>query len=463
VSEWLFLVVSVLLVLACAGFVASEFAFLTVDRSTVEHAAAGGDARARGVQAALRSLSTQLSGVQVGITVTNLAIGFLAEPALAGLLRTPLRAAGLHAGLVDEVALACGMVLATAATMVFGELVPKNIAIANPTRTARAVQLYARGFTRLVGPAIRVLNGSANLVVRALGVEPQEELRSGRTSEELVALARRSAQAGTLDRGTAALMEGSVAFGDRTAAEVMTPRVQVVSVAADASLSELVRLARSTGHSRFPVTADAGGGTAGTSDEVVGAVHVQRVTSVPAGRRPAVAVREVMTDVPAVPDSVRLDPLLETLRAGGSQMALVVDEYGGTAGVVTLEDVLEELVGEIADEHDRLDAAARQRSDGSWSVSGRLRPDEIRARTGIDLPEHEDYDTVAGLVLHRHGHLPSAGVTVAVPAGPEAESAAAGEGQVTLIVERMDGTRIDRVRLEVDGADASGDDEGRDR
>ena len=231
--EWVFLGVSLLLILTCGLFVAAEFSFVTVDRSQVDRAAADGDAAAIGVQKALRSLSTQLSGAQVGITVTNLAIGFLAEPAIAALIDGPLEAAGVPSGAVHPVAIVIALTLSTVLTMIFGELVPKNLAIARPMETARATQGVMRAFTTLNTWPIRLLNGTANAIVRALGIEPQEELRSARSSTELASLIARSADQGTLDADTAELMERSVEFGQRTAGEIMTPRVRTISLDAN--------------------------------------------------------------------------------------------------------------------------------------------------------------------------------------------------------------------------------------
>jgi CBS domain containing-hemolysin-like protein len=442
VIEWVLLAASVVLVVACGVFVAAEFSFVTADRGAVDRAAAAGDRSARGVQAALRSLSTQLSGAQVGITLTNLAIGFLAEPAIAALLETPLTAAGLPAALVPGTAVTAGLVLATVGTMVFGELVPKNLAIADPLKTARATQGFQRGFTAVMSYPIRVLNGSANALVRRLGVEPQEELRSARTSAEVVSLVRRSASEGTLDVTTAGLMQRSIAFTDRTADEIMTPRVRLATVSAHQPVTAVFELARTSGHSRFPVvTAD--------TDEVVGAVHVKQAIAVPREHRRTTRVTDVMVEVMTVPATLRLDPLLAQLRGNGFQVAVVADEYGGTAGVVTLEDVVEELVGEISDEHDPLDARARRRADGSWSVSGLLRPDEVSSLTGIALPEHEDYDTVAGLVLRSLGRMAVVGdsVTVPLPVTLQDDGDPAPQQVAVLEVERLTGLRIDRTRL----------------
>ena len=441
-TELLLLAASLALVLACGVFVAAEFAFVTVDRAAVDREASEGNRAALGVQSALRSLSTQLSGAQVGITVTNLAIGFLAEPAIAQLVRGPLEDAGLPPSAVRPVAIGIGLFLATTLTMVFGELVPKNLAIAKPLGTAKGTQALQRGFTKAMRYPIRVLNGSANAIVRRLGIEPQEELRSARTSAELASLIRRSAKQGTLDTETADLMERSVTFGRRTAGEIMTPRVHMDSVDATAPVLAVIDLARSTGHSRFPVVS-------GENDNVVGAVHVKNAVAVDFAERGSQRVRSIMVEATVVPETLRLDPLLALLRNEGFQMAVVVDEYGGTAGVVTLEDVVEEIVGDIADEHDPLGSRVRKRRDGAWSVSGLLRPDEVASATGIALPEHDDYDTVAGLFLQMLGRMPEPGdeVVVELPVRVDEQGEPLEAEEAVIVVERLDGLRIDRLAL----------------
>ncbi|MCW2501197.1 MAG: hypothetical protein JWN87_2873 [Frankiales bacterium] len=452
--EALLLLLSLLLVLACGVFVAAEFALVTVDRATVERAALEGDPQAQGVRKALRTLSTQLSGAQLGITITNLAIGFLAAPAVEGLVDGPLGAAGLSQGTVTGIAVVLGLVVGTAVTMVLGELVPKNLAVAEPLATARATQGFMRGFTTAMSYPIRILNGSANAIVRLVGIEPQEELASARSPEELASLVRRSAEEGVLERGTARLLERSLTFGDKTAGDIKTPRVRVRFVGADESLDTVIALTRETGHSRFPVIEDG-------PDDVVGLIHVKQATAVRVGLRAKTPASAVMSQPVLVPVHVELDPLLELLRGRGMQMAVVVDEYGGTDGVVTLEDVVEELVGDIADEHDRPGAHARRRRDGSWSLSGLLRPDEVRDLTGVALPQEEDYETLAGLVLDRLGHVPGVGESVTVDVTPatvvdDLDADPAPPQVAVLVVERMDGRRIDRVRMSVAAAVEAG-------
>ncbi len=446
-TELLLLALALVLVALCGVFVAAEFALVTVDRQQVEQAVPAGECGAEGVQAALKPLSTQLSGAQVGITVTNLGVGFLAEPAIAALIRGPLTAVGVPDGAVGPTSVTLGLVIGTVLTMIFGELVPKNLAIALPMATARATQAPMRLFTAAVRLPIGVLNGSANLIVRRLGIAPQEELRSARSSTELSSLIARSADEGTLDADTAELMERSVEFGHRTAGEIMTPRVRTHSLEANDRAAAVIELTRRTGHSRFPVLDD--------DDQVVGTVHVKNAVALPLHERATTKVKHLMVRPIVVPDSLRLDPLLALLRGDGFQLAVVLDEYGGHAGIVTLEDVIEEIVGDIADEHDRLGSRARARRDGTWSLSGLLRPDEVEDLTGVALPEGEDYDTIAGLVLKVLGRVPAAGdlAEVAVPDTTDPDSPR--EQLVVLTVERMDGLRVDRILLNVLDGDSA--------
>ena len=426
-TEWLLLLVGVLLTLGTAVFVAAEFAFVTLDRFTVEKAAEAGDRRAAGVLPALRTLSTQLSGAQVGITLTTLLVGYLVEPSLATLLDAPLRALGLGEGSADTIGVVASVVIAAVFSMVVGELIPKNLALSVPLPTAGVVAPLQRGFTWAMTPLITVLNGSANWFLRTIGVEPQEELSGARSARELAALVRRSADMGTLDEGTANLLSRTLVFGDQTAADVMTPRVRMQAIRLDESAADVVARARSTGHSRFPVTGD-------DDDDVRGAVHVKAAVAVPPERRSEVPAAALMADVRRVPDSLRLEPLLLQLRQKGLQLAVVVDEYGGTAGVVTLEDLVEEIVGDVSDEHDRDRGGLRQHRDGSWTVPGLARPDEVQDATGVEVPDDPAYETVGGFVMSRLGRIPAVGDEIPV------------EGAV-LRVARMEGRRVERLRL----------------
>jgi CBS domain containing-hemolysin-like protein len=437
--ELLLVLVSGALILACGAFVAAEFSFVTVDRSTVDREAEAGDRRAIGVRSALRRLSTQLSAAQIGITITNLLIGFLAEPAISALLESPLGALGVSDGAVSGVALLIGFIIANGLTMVFGELVPKNLAITRPFETARTVQAFQRGFTRALGPVITGANDIANAILRKIGIEPQEELASARSPDELGSLVRRSAEQGTLELNTATLLEKSLDFGERRADDAMTPRVRVMTLAPGDPVIAVIEAARESGRSRFPVIAEG-------SEQVEGIVHVKHAVSVPYEKRGEVPISSVMADPVLVPSSMELDPLLTELKKVGLQIAIVVDEFGSFDGIVTLEDLIEEIVGEVRDEHDPREDPVRPIEEGVWGLSGLLRPDEIADRTGVHLPEDEDYETVAGLIAFELGRVPEQGDAVDVGAVDE-------EGnrlRAGLTVLTMDELRVDRVRLEVE-------------
>src|SRR4051812_8985598 len=416
----------VVLTLGTGLFVASEFALVNLDRGDLESREAKGERHLGVIIGALRVTSTHLSSAQLGITITTLLTGYTMEPAISSLLREPLLAAGLPEGSVVVIGSIIGVVLATLLSMIFGELVPKNLALSVPRATAKVVIPFQVLFTTIFRPAVRLLNGTANGVLRLLGVEPKEELSGARTADELSSLVRRSAQQGVLDSDTATLLTRTLGFSEHTAADVMTPRPRIASLERSASATDVLELARRTGYSRFPVTDDG-------LDDIVGLVHIKQAVSVPRERRAAVPVGALETEALRVPETMRLDTLLEELRGQGYQMAVVVDEYGGTAGVATLEDLVEELVGDLVDEHDRTRAGV-VRTTTSLSFPGSLRPDELLDQAGIDVPEEGPYETVAGFMLSELGRLAVVGDEVAIPAG-------------TLRVVRMDGRRIDRIRF----------------
>ncbi|MGO1257869.1 MAG: hemolysin family protein [Brachybacterium sp.] len=443
------LAVGLVLIAACGGFVAAEFSLITANRNEVEAAAASGDKRASGVLQGMKTLSTQLSGAQLGITVTNLGIGFLAEPAIAALIGPLLVDAGLGAVAARSISVIIALVLATGVTMIFGELVPKNLAIAEPLRTARYVVGFQRLFTTIFRLPIRLFNGNANAVVRALGVEPQEELSSARSADELSVLVKRSADEGALAEETASLVQRTLAFGDRRAHDAMVPRGRMDSLEADHSVADLLELARLTGHSRFPVLDD--------ENEVIGVAHIRHGLAIPFDERPGTRVDSVMGTASFVPDTVPLDDLMDTLRAGGLQMAVVVDEFGDHAGLITLEDLVEEIVGEVRDEHDE-EMDDTPEADGSWDLDARMRPDEATDRLGVTVPEHEDYDTLGGLITMELGRLAEVGDEVLVDTDP-----APGEDPARLRIEvtEVDGRRIETVHVKVEPA-ATEDDGERD-
>lgn len=425
-NEWILLGIGVILTVGTGFFVASEFALVNLDRADLEARQARGESMLGLTIAALRVTSTHLSSAQLGITLTTLLTGYTLEPAFSIFLEPALTGIGLPENAVSPIATVVAVAIATLLSMVIGELVPKNFALALPRQTAKIVLPFQVGFTTVFRPFVTVLNNSANGLLRAVGVEPKEELSGARTAEELRSLVRRSATEGSLDRDTATLLSRTLAFAEHTASDAMTPRPRIASVERGAPSDTVIDLARRTGYSRFPVFDD-------DIDDVVGIVHVKQAVSVPRERRAEVPVSALQSEALRVPETMRLDSLLGELRGRGYQMAVVVDEYGGTAGVITLEDLVEELVGEVSDEHDRSRADV-VRSRGWLTFPGALRPDELQERASVVVPEDGPYETVAGWMMSELGRLAKTGDTVEIEAG-------------VFRVERMDGRRIDRIRF----------------
>ncbi|MET7479850.1 hemolysin family protein [Streptomyces sp. NPDC005648] len=409
-TEVLLLLVAILLSLACGAFVAAEFSLTTVERGELERAAERGERGAVGALKAVRNLTFQLSGAQLGITVTNLVVGMLAEPSIAKLIAGPLEALGLSRSTASSLALVLGTALSTVFLMVVGELVPKNWAISAPLTMAKRVGNAQRWFSAAFRPFITHLNNTANHAVRRMGLEPAEELASARSPKELAALARHSAKEGALEADTAELFVRTLNLADLTAENVMTPRVQVIALDAQATCEDVANATRATGLSRFPVYR-------GSLDSVVGTAHVKDVLAIPAERRARVSVSEMMREPLLVPETLTVDRLLDRL-SGKRTMAVVIDEYGGTAGVATLEDIVEEVVGEVRDEHDPHEtpdlAAAGSDDEGRtlYSADGSARVDQL-ARVGLRAPEGP-YETLAGLVATELGRIPAEGDTVDV-------------------------------------------------
>lgn len=436
-TEWLLVGLGVVLTLGTAVFVASEFSLVTLDPGLVEGQTAADDRRGQSVLKALRRLSTELSGAQLGITLTTVLLGYTTQPAVARLLSLPLQDSVLGQAVGGVVAAVLALIVVNGFSMVVGELIPKNLAISRPMPTARMVAPLQRGFTSALRPLITLFNGSANALLRSVGVEPREELSGARSPQELAALVRRSAQVGTLDESTATLLTNSIEFTELTAVDVMTDRLRLVVVRREESAADVIDVSRRTGHSRFPVIGD-------SSDDIVGLVHLRRAIAVPYERRAEVPAAALMVDAPRVPETVHLGPLLVELREQGLQMAVVVDEYGGTSGVVTLEDVVEELVGDVADEHDRRRASTARSADGSWLLPGVLRPDELVEVTGLHVPADGPYETLGGLLMFVLGRIPVDGDEIVVDG-------------VRLQVEAMAGRRVERVRVCAVDADDEGD------
>ncbi len=416
-NDWLMLALGLLLTLGTGIFVASEFSMLNLERSDLEARAERGE---KGLSSSIRALkrtATHLSGAQLGITLTTMLTGFLAEPALSHLLSP---------GMPAVFALVLTMFIATLFSTLFGELVPKKLALTVPLEVNRFVVNFQLAFTWVFSWMIFILNAAGNGIVRSMGIEPKEELSSARTAEELSSLVRRSASLGALDAQTATLLTKTLAMSQLVAADVMTPRTRMASLHIEDSVAEVIELSIKTGYSRFPIIED-------SSDDVVGVAHVKKATAIPREKRNEVQVTAIMVEALRVPETMRLETLMVELRAKGLQLAIVVDEYGGVAGLTTLEDLVEELVGELVDEHDRAKAGVTRGANSSVLFPGMTRPDEL-LEMAIKVPADGAYETVAGFLMSALGRIPGVGDTVEIEDG-------------VLRVERMDGRRVDRVRF----------------
>ncbi|KAA9290099.1 MULTISPECIES: hemolysin family protein [Corynebacterium] len=425
-------------------FVAFEFALTGLERSTIDaDRARSADAPAEAVHNAHNRLSFHLSGAQLGITLTTLATGFLAEPVLAQYFTPMLHWMGLSESAAGPTALILALIVATMLSMVYGELVPKNVAITEPLAAARVTARPVMAFNWVFHYFIQSLNASANWLVRKLGIEPADELASARSPQELEALVRNSAEQGALDESKAAVLESSLRFGETTAEDLMTPRSTITSLDVDDTALDLLAVAIESGHSRFPITD-------GDLDATVGVVHVKDAFAVPAAKRSTTTMREVARPVPTLPQSLDGDAVLEAVRSAGSQIALVADEYGGIAGIVTIEDVVEEILGEVWDEYDDKESEQEvKRAIEGWNCSGLVRTDELPTKVGYFAPEGS-FETLGGLIMFALGRIPEVGDVVLLPETErdfmdEFESGIAGRWYARILA--MDDRRVDRAIL----------------
>ncbi len=389
-SIWSGLVAIGVLLVANAFFVAAEFSLVAVERARIDAASEAGERAARRVLRLQESLTRHLSGAQFGITVAALLLGFVAEPTVARILSGDAHATGA------SVALTIGT--ATVLHLVLAEQVPKYVALAIPERTALALAPAITAYGLATRLLVDLLNRTANSIVRLFGVEPRGQIQVSRTLDELEDLIETSADDGSIDPDEATLLRRSIRFADKTAADALVPRVAIEALQREEPAHALVQLSLDSGHSRFPVYGV-------DLDDIVGVVHIKSLYGRPATERGRVSVADVMHEVLAVPETRELEDVLADMRVRRNQLAVVVDEHGGTAGIITLEDILEEILGEIGDETDRVEVRTRSEAQGSTVVSGRLNLDEVEEATGFRVPEGP-YETLAGFVVARMGYLP---------------------------------------------------------
>jgi CBS domain containing-hemolysin-like protein len=416
----------IFLILANGFFVVGEFAIVAVERSLVERRAQEGDRSAKRILNSLRNLSFELSGAQLGITATSLVLGAIAEPAIAGLL-APMIASlpWVPEASTLAISVVVALTLATTVQMVFGELVPKNLAIARPYPSAVWFAIPMQIVNRLLRPLILFLNSSANWTVRRLGIEPRDELAGVRSMEELELMIRSSGDEGRLDDEEIELLTRAITFTEKVAADAMVPRVSVVGLSRHDSIAELRRTSVATGHSRFPVFDE-------DLDDIVGIVHIKDSIGIPESRIPVTPVAEIAEPPFQVPESSPLEYLLTELQTSARGMAVVVDEYGGTAGIVTVEDLLEEIFGDIEDEYDP-ESQPEPETEEIEVLSGLLHRHEVEELVGFVWPEGR-YETLGGFLVAQLGRFPEVGEVVRV-------------GNTAFGILAMDGHRVDQVRV----------------
>jgi len=392
--------VAVLVLIALNGiFVAGEFSLVAVDIERVEVMAEQGHRRARVVRKLLSRLSFHLGGAQLGITVTSLLLGFLAEDTIGALLNF-VPGVSLNPGPTRAV---IAIAIAAVLQMIFGELVPKNLAISRPLGTGLWLGSILRIYGLLAAPITTAFNGLANRLVRLVGIEPVEELRSLRSLEDLEYLVRASS-ARTIKEDEARLITRTLRLSRKDAADALTPRTSMVALRNSGTISDLVQSAKESGYSRFPVIG-------ADLDDIVGMVEVKDVFSLTTDDRERRPLEDIVRPAVVVPEHRELDGVLVDLELAASRLAVVVDEHGGTAGLITREDILEELVGDIADEYDEPVAITASQRDGRVIVEGLKSRDEIEEIVGLRLPDGP-FETLAGFMLQQMGSIPEIGQVV---------------------------------------------------
>jgi CBS domain containing-hemolysin-like protein len=394
------------LIAANGLFVAAEFALIAVRRGSLEARAAEGSRRAAVALRELDRASFMLSGAQFGITATSLVVGFLAESAVGdGVVRPILGLLGLSDEAAAPLSLTFAFLISTIVQMLFGELAPKNLALAIPERMSLMVAYPIHWFGVGLGPIIRLFDGSAGWVTRRVfRVAVAEERHGGYSPEELARIVVASQEEGQLSRDQGELLTRAVELGERRVHEVMVPRTRVTFLDGDAPVDTMRAVARDTGHSRFPVVGE-------TDDDILGTVHIKDLLVVPAAERGTTVLSQIATPALIVPDTDRLRPLLAKMRQARRTFAVVADEYGGVAGIVTLEDVVEELVGEIEDEFDATTSPIRPTTGGGFTLDGSVRLDEAESALGCELPDG-DYETIAGFLISTLERIPVEGDSV---------------------------------------------------
>jgi CBS domain containing-hemolysin-like protein len=409
-------------------FVAAEFAFVKIRATQAERLEREGRAAAGMVRTATGKLDAYLAVCRVGITISSLGLGWLGEPAVAALIEPLFGALGIAEGLLHPVALAIAFGIIVSLHVVFGQLAPRTIAVQSAEGTSLVVAPFMRLFYYLLLPAAILFNGIANAFIRLLGYSPTSETAQTHTEDEIRTLVRRSAQQGMLEQDEEEMVGAVFELNDKVAREIMVPRPDVVSLPAEIDLRKLVSVAAAGNYTRYPVYEDA------SPDRIVGAVHVKdvlRAVESEGGLDAYLTARDLAREVLVVPENRPIDGILEEFQRQELQMAIVIDEWGSFEGLFTLEDIIEEIVGEIRDEFDEEEPAVRRLPDGSYSIDGRIPIGVVNEALGSEF-ESEDFDTIGGLVLGHLGRAPEVGDEVRL------------DGYL-LRVDEVDGPRVAQV------------------
>lgn len=402
------------IIAACGFFVAQEFAYMSVDRSRMAALAGKGDVQAARVLAITKRTSFMLSGAQLGITVTGLLIGYVAEPLIGASLGTLLGGIGIPAAVSISVGTVGALLLATVVTMIFGELYPKNYAIASPEPLARALAVPTRIYLLTFGWLITLFDMAANALLRLVRIEPLEDVDESATARDLEAIVEESRVSGDLPDDLSMIIDRILDFPERDVEHAMVPRSRVDTVSPDTTIGDL-RARMATGHTRYPVIGD--------EDEPVGIVDLIDLLR---GDRPDTEAVSTLMRAPVVlPTSMHLPVALQRMQEARNELACVVDEYGNFDGILTIEDLTEEVIGELSDEHDLEVVEIVANDDEGWIVPGDVHLDEIERLIGHEL-SREDAETIAGLVVSAHGDLPDEGTVVRIELPERASEAVQG-------------------------------------
>ncbi|GAA4064077.1 hemolysin family protein [Agromyces indicus] len=397
------LLLTAAIIAANGYFVAQEFAYMSVDRARLRARAEAGDAQAARALAVTKRTSFMLSGAQLGITVTGLLVGYVAEPFIGESLGVLLGGVGVPTAAGIAVGTVFALALATVVQMIFGELYPKNLAIANPEPLARALARSTQAYLAVFGWLIALFDRASNAVLRLIRVEPVHDIDISATAADLEHIIDDSRASGDLPAELSILLDRVLDFPDRDVEHAMIPRVRVDVAGPETTIAQ-IRTRMVSGHTRYPVL--------GEREEPVGVVHLADVLA--AERDDMRPVTAVMREPLVVPTLMPLPDALAALTGTRNELACVIDEYGGFSGIVTIEDLAEELIGEIDDEHDTpAGVGAELDADGAWVMDGDLHLDEVERIIDRDLPRG-DYETMAGLIIAQEGSLPDVGETVRV-------------------------------------------------